>query len=251
MSTPPRNVPALLATADAYLFDLDGVITPTALVHRGAWSRLFTEFFARHGVERQYTEDDYFAFVDGRPRYDGVRDVLASRGIVLPEGDIDDPSDAETVTGLGNRKNELFTAELEESGIEAYPGSIAFLDATPGHRVALVSSSRNAIPVLERAGIRDRFEVVVDGTAVTEHDLAGKPAPDTFRYAAALFGLPPERCVVFEDAPSGVEAGAAGGFGLVVGVDRGAGAATLRASGADLVVSDLAELIPSIGGHRA
>ncbi len=251
MSIRSTDIGTSLAAAEAYLFDLDGVITPTAMVHRRAWSRLFNDYFDSRGIRPAYTEDDYFAHVDGRPRYDGVRDVLATRGVVLPEGSIDDLSDAETVAGLGNRKNELFTAELTENGIEAYPGSLQFLDIATGHRIALVSSSRNAVPVLESAGILERFEVIVDGTAVTEHALTGKPAPDTFLFAAHQLGVPPERCVVFEDAPSGVEAGHAGAFGLVIGVDRGAGVDTLTAAGADHVVADLADLVPLLSESRA
>ncbi|WP_017934120.1 HAD family hydrolase [Nocardioides sp. Iso805N] len=231
----------------AILFDLDGVVTPTAVVHMRAWSEMFNAFLQEHAPDQPpYTDSDYFAHVDGKPRYDGVRDFLASRGITLPEGSSDDPPTAETVRGLGNRKNDAFNAVLERDGVEAYPGSVAFLDhlrelAIP---LAVVSSSANAPAVLEAAGLLDRFAVVVSGAVAEEHHLAGKPAPDTFLYAAGVLGSDPGDAVVLEDAVSGVRAGAAGGFGLVVGVDRGAGHDTLRDAGAGLVVDDLADLVP-------
>lgn len=228
------------------LFDLDGVLTPTAEVHMRAWEKMFGEFLSARG-ERPYTTDDYFAHVDGKPRYDGVRDFLASRDIALPEGDPSDPTDRETVCGLGNRKDDMFNRILAEDGVRAYPGSVACLDdlAHRGVHVAVVSSSRNAPAVLEAAGIADRFEVVVDGRVAQEHRLAGKPSPETFAYAAQRLGTSNERSVVVEDALSGVVAGNAGGFGLVIGVDRGAGAGALREAGADVVVQDLQELVAS------
>lgn len=212
-----------------------------------AWSRLFTPYLAAHGVA-PYTEQDYFAYVDGKPRYDGVRSLLHARGIDLPEGTPADDPALDTVCGLGNRKNAEFTAELEEHGVAPYPGSLRFLTAAidAGYEVAVVSSSANARSVLETAGILDRFEVVVDGAVAREDGLAGKPAPDTYLDAATRFGLTAAQCVVVEDATSGVEAGRNGAFGLVVGVDRGAGADALRAHGADLVVSDLADLLPDL-----
>lgn len=228
------------------LFDLDGVLTPTAEVHMHAWEKMFGEFMSARG-ERPYTTADYFAHVDGKPRYDGVRDFLASRDIALPEGDPSDPTDRETVCGLGNRKDDMFNRILAEDGVQAYPGSVACLDdlAQRGMHVAVVSSSRNAPAVLEAAGIADRFEVVVDGKVAQEHRLTGKPSPETFAYAAQRLGTSNERSVVVEDALSGVVAGNAGGFGLVIGVDRGAGAGALREAGADVVVQDLQELVPS------
>ncbi len=232
----------------ALLFDLDGVLTPTAEVHMRAWGRMFTDFLAGRGVLPPYEPGDYFAYIDGKPRLDGVRSMLASRGVTLPDGDpADDPS-LDTVAGLGNRKNAAFTAELAENGVTAYPGSVSFVDRAiaAGVAVAVVSSSRNAEPVLRAAGLRDRFEVVVDGVVAAAEGLPGKPAPDTYLHAASRLGMTAAECVVLEDAHSGVEAGRAGAFGLVVGVDRGAGAVELMASGADLVVEDLAELIPDL-----
>ena len=230
---------------DAALFDLDGVLTPTAEVHMRAWRNLFTDYLTLKGeTGRPYTEADYFDHIDGKPRYDGVRDFLASRDITLAEGEPSDPSDADTVCGLGNRKNDFFAAALADDGVEPYPGSVELLDHLEqrGTKVAVVSSSRNAPAVLEAAGLADRFEVVVDGQVAAEEGLPGKPAPDTFLSAADRLGVDPGRAVVFEDAVSGVSAGHAGGFGLVVGVDRGVGPDKLTEAGADRVVTDLAEL---------
>ncbi len=231
----------------AYLFDLDGVLTPTAEVHQYAWSRLFTPVLDDHRVA-PYTSADYFAHIDGKPRYDGVRDLLASRGIRLPEGAPDDAPDADTVHGLGNRKNVEFTATLRDEGVAPYPASVRFLDAVvaAGAQVAVVSSSRNAPAVLRAAGLADRFEVVVDGEVAAARGLPGKPAPDTFRYAAERLGIPASDCAVVEDAESGVQAGAAGGFGMVIGVDRGTGEQVLRARGADVVVHELDELLDEL-----
>ncbi|WP_169164751.1 HAD family hydrolase [Cellulomonas taurus] len=228
----------------AVLFDLDGVLTPTAVVHMHAWARLFTPVLDQHGVA-PYSDADYFAFIDGKPRYDGVRSLLTSRGIDLPWGDPTDAPEAETVCGLGNRKNAVFTEVLRTEGVTPYPGSVALVDAliADGRRVAVVSSSRNAVPVLAAAGLTDRFPVVVDGLVAAARHLPGKPAPDTYLDAAAQLGVPAAQAVVVEDAESGVASGRAGDFGLVVGVDRGAGAETLIAHGADLVVDDLAELL--------
>ncbi|MTB72508.1 beta-phosphoglucomutase family hydrolase [Arsenicicoccus sp. MKL-02] len=231
---------------DAALFDLDGVITPTAIVHMRAWSEMFNAYLTSRGIAEPYTDEDYFAYVDGKPRYDGVRTFLASRGITLPEGEPTDAPGTETVCGLGNGKNDAFRTVLERDGVEPYAGSVQLLDhlAAIGTKVAVVSSSQNARPVLTSAGLVDRFPVIVDGVVARQDRLAGKPAPDTFLDAAERLGVPRERAVVLEDAESGVAAGRAGGFGLVVGVDRGAGVDRLTASGADVVVSDLAELVP-------
>ncbi len=231
---------------DTALFDLDGVITPTADVHMSAWEQLFSGFLASRGVQEPYVSEDYFHFIDGKPRYEGVRSFLASRHLELPEGDPSDPSSAETVCGLGNRKNDAFSAVLSEHGVTAYPGSVALLDhlAKVGVKIAVVSSSRNAPAVLVAAGLRDRFEVVVDGNVAADHGLVGKPSPQTFEFAARQLGTPVGRAVVLEDALSGVAAGHAGGFGLVVGVNRGVGADRLQESGADVVVDDLDELVP-------
>jgi beta-phosphoglucomutase family hydrolase len=231
---------------DAVLFDLDGVITPTAEVHMHAWAEMFSAFLADHD-SGPYTEQDYFSFVDGKPRYEGVAALLASRGIDMPWGDPTDPPEAATVCGLGNRKNLLFGVVLARDGVEAFPGSVALLDAldTRGTRMAIVSSSANAPDVLRAAGILDRFETVVDGAVAEELGLAGKPRPDTYEHAADVLGVPHGRAVVVEDALSGVEAGAAGSFAYVVGVDRGAGAQALLEHGADVVVKDLSELVPT------
>jgi beta-phosphoglucomutase family hydrolase len=230
------------------LFDLDGVLTPTAEAHMRAWQELFVDFLTKRGiVDQPYVEKDYFDHIDGKPRYDGVRSFLASRGIQLADGDPSDGPELETVCGLGNRKNAFFSAVLSDEGVEPFPGTIQLLDelAERGTKVAVVSSSKNAPAVLEAAGLSSRFEVVVDGNVAAERHLLGKPSPDTFVDAAAQLGVPIERAVVFEDAVSGVEAGRAGNFGLVIGVDRGVGADRLRQSGADLVVADLAELVAS------
>ncbi|MCW2831706.1 MAG: haloacid dehalogenase [Aeromicrobium sp.] len=229
---------------DAALFDLDGVITPTAEVHMRAWDQMFNDFLHERGVDEPYTDDDYFTYVDGKPRYDGVRSFLASRDIELPGGDPSDPPSAETVSGLGNRKNDDFEQILRDEGVAPYPGSVTLVKALVerGTKMAIVSSSRNAAAVLSAAGVLDYFPVIVSGKEAEQRGLPGKPAPDTFLDAAAQLGVPKERCVVFEDALSGVRAGAAGDFGLVVGVDRGAGADALTTNGADVVVTDLAEL---------
>ena len=243
--TSPRDVD--LSGIRGYLFDLDGVLTPTAVVHMHAWSRLFTPFLEQHGAE-PYTDADYFAHIDGKPRYDGVRSLLASRGIVVPEGEVTDGASEDTVHGLGNRKNDAFNATLAEEGVEAYPASVAFLDAVQasGCHVAVVSSSKNAPAVLAAAGLADRFEVVVDGSVAARDGLPGKPEPDTFERAAELLGLPTTVCAVVEDAESGVKAGAAGEFGVVIGVDRGVGRHTLAELGADVIVDELDELIPAV-----
>lgn len=222
---------------DGVLFDLDGVITPTAEFHEHAWGELFADF--------DYTEADYLRYIDGKPRYDGVRSFLASRNVTLPDGDPGDPPGNETVCAMGNRKNELFNTILERDGIEPYPGSLATLDLLDrtGIRSAIVSSSKNARNVLDAAGLSDRFEVVVDGLVAADEHIAGKPAPDMFLLAARRIGVEPGRAVVVEDAVSGVAAGAAGGFAVVIGVDRGAGAGTLLDHGASFVVDDLAELL--------
>ena len=235
----------------AVLFDLDGVVTPTAEVHMRAWSEMFNEFLSSGdqggGDRAEYTDADYFAHVDGKPRYDGVRDFLSSRGIDLPEGSSEDSADTLSVRGLGNRKNDAFNAVLERDGVEAYAGSVALLDHLRdlGTPLAVVSSSANAPSVLEAAGLADRFATVVSGAVADELGLPGKPAPDTFVYAAEVLGTTPEHAVVLEDAVSGVRAGAAGHFALVVGVDRGAGEQVLTDAGAHLVVPDLADLVPA------
>jgi beta-phosphoglucomutase family hydrolase len=238
-------------SVDAVLFDLDGVITPTAEVHMHAWAEMFSAFLAQQHAA-PYTEQDYFAHVDGKPRYDGVAALLASRGLDLPWGDPGDTPETHSVCGLGNRKNAVFGAVLARDGVQAYPGSLQLLDALEarGTRMAIVSSSANARDVLLAAGLLDRFETVVDGAVARARGLPGKPRPDTYQYAADALGVDHPRAVVVEDAVSGVEAGAAGDFALVIGVDRGAGAETLRDHGADLVVADLAELVPGARADR-
>jgi beta-phosphoglucomutase family hydrolase len=240
---------------DAVLFDLDGVVTPTAEVHMRAWSEMFNEFLKEYAEQHPdddadtspYTDADYFAHVDGKPRYDGVRDLLSARGITLPEGGPDDEdASGPTVRGLGDRKNRAFNRVLERDGVTAYPGSVALIDHLRdlGKPMAVVSSSANAPAVLEAAGLADRFQTVVDGKVARELGLPGKPAPDTFLHAASELGASAGTSVVIEDAVSGVRAGRAGDFGLVLGVDRGAGAETLEEAGADVVVSDLVETLP-------
>ena len=235
---------------DAVLFDLDGVITPTAEKHMQAWNQMFTAYFTERGIE-PYSDDDYFRYIDGKPRGEGIASMLAARALTLDEGDDDDTADADTIAGLGVRKNVIFR-ELLDRGIEAYPGSVAYLNALDAADIAscVVSSSKNAEIVLEAAGLRDRFEIIVDGNVAAAEGIPGKPEPDTYLRGAELLGVPADRCVVIEDAVSGVQAGAAGGFARVVGVDRGAGREILLREGADLVVVDLAELIPGLQGVR-
>ena len=221
----------------AVLFDLDGVITPTALIHERAWADLFAPW--------GFTNADYLAYVDGRPRYDGVRTFLASRGVELPEGDPSDPPGDTTICALGNRKDEMFNAVLARQGIKPYPGSVAVLDRLDelGIPSAIVSSSKNARTVLQAAGIEDRFDTVVDGNTLVDEQLPGKPDPAMFLHAASQLDVPPARAVVVEDAISGVEAGHAGDFGLVIGVDRGGNRQALDDAGADIVVDDLGETL--------
>jgi beta-phosphoglucomutase family hydrolase len=233
------------------LFDLDGVLTQTAKVHAAAWKEMFDDYLrarAQRTGERFVPFDagpDYDEYVDGKPRYDGVRSFLQSRGIELPDGSPDDPPSAETIDGLGNRKNELVLKLIERDGVEAYEGSIRYVKAArdAGLRRAVVSSSTNCRDVLKAAGIIDLFEEIVDGTVAREQGLKGKPAPDTFLAGARALGLEARAAAVFEDAVAGVEAGRAGSFGFVVGVDRVGHAEALRAHGADVVVKDLAELL--------
>lgn len=231
--------------ASALLFDLDGVLTPTAVVHEQAWQELFDGYLAEAGHSDGYRESDYFDHIDGKPRFDGVRDFLTSRGITLPEGPADDAPTNQTVQGLGNRKNAIFNQIVDTRGVEPYPGSVKFINAAleRGLHVAVVSSSRNAPAVLKAAGLDHHFEVVVDGQVAAAVGLPGKPDPATFTYAASLLGVPTEECIVVEDAVSGVQAGKAGNFMSVIGVDRGAGRQTLLDAGATLVVDDLDDLL--------
>lgn len=230
----------------ACLFDLDGVLTDTASVHRAAWKATFDPILAARG-QSPFTDDDYARFVDGKPRADGVRDFLASRGIRLPEGDSADPPDAETVYGVGTRKNELLLAKIREDGVKVYEGSRRYLEAArdAGLRRAVVSSSANTPDVLRVTGLDELIEARVDGNTIIERKLPGKPAPDSFLAGAQLLGVDAAAAVVFEDATAGVQAGAAGHFGYVVGVNRldARHAADLRSSGASVVVDDLADLL--------
>ena len=235
----------------ACLFDLDGVLTQTAKVHAAAWKEMFDAFLQERS--RQTGEPfrpfeiatDYAQHVDGKLREDGVRSFLVSRGITLPEGEPDDPPTALTVHGLGTRKNDLVLDLVERDGVEVYAGSVRFVEAVrdAGLRRAVVSASKNTQQVLAATGIEHLFEVRVDGVVAAEKRLRGKPAPDTFLAAAAALGVGPTRCAVFEDAVAGVQAGRAGGFGWVVGVDRVGKAEALRSHGADIVVGDLGELL--------
>jgi len=234
----------------AFLFDMDGVITDTASIHAACWKIMFDEYLekaARQKAQPILPFDpiaDYTKYVDGKLRYAGVRDFLNSRGIFLPEGAPEDPPTAETVCGIGNRKDELVNDRLA-GGVEAYPGSIALLKflRRAGIKTAVVTSSQNCRTVLRAAKIDHLFDARIDGIAIAEHGLAGKPAPDSFLMAADILGAQPASSVVVEDAISGVQAGARGGFGLVIGVDRKGNEEELKANGAHLVVKDLAELL--------
>jgi len=235
-------------TIRACLFDMDGVLTDTASVHAEAWKRMFDEYLReRLGPDAEPFDiaRDYGLYVDGKPREDGVRDFLASRGIELPEGTPDDPPDADTIHGVGKRKNVLVLKLIEERGVDVYAGSVRFVDAAraAGLKTAVVSSSANTKLILDSAGIADRFEARVDGVTLATEHIKGKPAPDSFLRAAELLGVPPAEAAVFEDALAGVAAGHAGGFGVTVGVDRHGQPDALREHGADVVVSDLAELL--------
>lgn len=239
------------AGVTALLFDLDGVLTQTAKVHAAAWKQMFDEFLSQRAKETgaQFVPfdrvADYDEYIDGKLRYDGVRSFLASREIELPEGTPDDPPTADTVDGLGNRKNELVLDLIREHGVDVYDGSIRFVRAAreAGLRRAVVSASANTRQVLETTGIAELFEVRIDGVVAAEQQLRGKPAPDTFLAAARALEVEPGAAAVFEDALAGVAAGRAGSFGYVVGVDRVGQAQALREHGADVVVSDLAELL--------
>ncbi len=240
----------------AVLFDLDGVVTRTAHVHARAWQQLFDEFLASQTGEPERLRpfrlpEDYLAYIDGKPRYEGVQSFLLARGINLPWGEPGDPPDAATVCGLGNRKNRIFRRVLEEQGVEVFESTVALIRAlrSEGIGTACVSSSKNCMAVLERAGLTDLFDVIFDGRDLERERLRGKPHPDAYLQAAARLGVAPAEAAVVEDAIAGVAAGRAGRFGLVIGVDRGIGRAALTAAGADVVVGDLDELpLPGPGG---
>ncbi|NEK56669.1 HAD-IA family hydrolase [Geodermatophilus sabuli] len=228
------------------LFDLDGVLTRTATVHMAAWKRTFDEFLRRHDPgQPEFSQEDYNRFVDGKHRADGVRGFLASRGIQLPEGGPDDPPGAATVHVISEQKNAMVLRELEEHGVEVYPGSVRYLRAVKdaGLATAVVTASANGEKVIAAGGFADLIDARIDGVVAARDGLRGKPAPDTFLAGARALGVEPGAAVVYEDALSGVQAGRAGDFGYVVGVDRVGQADALRDAGADVVVTDLEELL--------
>ena len=242
----------------ACLFDMDGVVTQTAVVHAAAWKEMFDDFLRQH-AESTGTEfvpfdahAEYDAYVDGKPRLNGTRSFLASRGIDLPEGTPDDPPGTPTIYGLSNRKNDMVLAKLAAGGVQVYEGSVTYISAvrSAGISTAIVSSSANTVQILDSAGLAGLFDVRVDGVIAKERGLTGKPAPDTFLAAAEALKVPASRAAVFEDALAGVEAGRAGHFAIVVGVDRVGQAEQLRKHGADIVVKDLSELLSQDGSAR-
>jgi beta-phosphoglucomutase family hydrolase len=236
---------------DAVLFDLDGVVTDTAGIHATCWKQMFDKYLQKRASNRGEAfrpfdlTTDYRLYVDGKPRFDGVRDFLSSRGIELPEGDADDPAEVETVCGLGNCKNDLVNQAIADVGVEPYEGTVQFIHQlrSSGFKIAVVTSSQNCATVLKAANLDEFFEIRVDGNTIDEQGLAGKPAPDTFLVAAQLLAVEPMRAVVIEDAISGVQAGVNGNFGLVIGIARKGNADELKHHGAHLVVEDLAELL--------
>ncbi|WP_019874688.1 beta-phosphoglucomutase family hydrolase [Sporichthya polymorpha] len=237
----------LPAGTRACLFDLDGVLTSTAVLHAQAWKQMFDDFLAVAAPEQpEFDRRDYEQYVDGKPRLDGTHDFLAARGIVLTTGNETDPPDAATLWGLSNRKNDLIQELIRTHGVEVYPGSVDYVRAVraAGLRTAVVTSSANAVQVLDITHLTDLFDARIDGVVARERHMKGKPAPDTFLAGAEAVGATAADSAVFEDALAGVAAGRAGGFSLVVGVDRVGQADELRASGADVVVTDLAELLP-------
>jgi len=256
VSDPP---PVSFALYDVWLFDMDGVLTQTATVHAAAWKEAFDEFLLEETKRTGVTykpfdiEHDYETYVDGEPREDGVRNFLASRHITLPEGKVDDPKNARTVYGVGNRKNALVLKVMKEDGVKVFPGAVTLIEhlRSRGIRVGVVSASKNTVEALTAAGIVDLFEIIVDGNVVASKNLRGKPAPDSYLEGAREFGVDPTSAVVVEDALAGVQAGKAGKFGLVVGVDNHDVAPARRYAdallehGATLVVSNLADLISS------
>ncbi|MFW6056544.1 MAG: HAD family hydrolase [Chloroflexota bacterium] len=234
----------------AAILDMDGVITRSARTHLGAWKQLFDDYLRerceRTGEEfHPFTEEDYYRYVDGKPRYEGAESFLQSRGINLPFGGIEDPPEQETVSGLGNRKNRYFLSHLKEHGVDAYESTKGFIlrFKRTGGLVAAISSSRNARAVLDAAGVTDLFDAIVDGVDSARLSLKGKPYPDIFLEATRQLGVRPAESVVVEDAIAGVEAGKAGGFGLVIGVDRQGNNVGLKEGGADIVVRDLSDLM--------
>ena len=251
MSEPFSKNPITREKFDAVLFDLDGVITATAKVHAACWKKMFDEYLEKRAKERGEPfkpfdiENDYRLYVDGKPRFDGVRDFIRSRQIELPEGTPDDAPRTETVCGLGNRKNDFINEIIESDGVEVYEGTIDLVRQLQreGIKIAVVTSSQNCDVVLKAAKIGDLFKVRVDGNVILEKNLSGKPAPDSYLEGANRLGVEPKRAVVVEDAISGVQAGRNGKFGLVIGVARKGNAEELKKNGADMVVSDLGELL--------
>jgi alpha,alpha-trehalase len=250
----PRSEPRLALDVrrlglDAILFDLDGVVTQTASLHARVWRRLFNDFLARKALDRAdmafHLPEDYHAHVDGKPRIEGVQSFLQSRGIELPFGSPSDDPGSDTVWGLGNEKTHLFQEVLDQDGVEVFDGTVAFLRAVreSSLRTACVSSSFTCRTVLDRTRLTAEFDIIYDGHDLEREGRPGKPAPDGFLRAAALVGVEPAKAAVVEDAVVGVAAGRAGGFRLVIGIDRGAGRDALLDAGADIVVSDLAELM--------
>jgi beta-phosphoglucomutase family hydrolase len=239
----------------ACLFDMDGVVTQTAVVHAAAWKEMFDEFLRSHAEKTgtQFVPFDaraeYDAYVDGKPRLDGTRSFLESRGIHLPEGTPDDPPGTWTLYGLSNRKNQLVLAKIAAGGVQVYEGTTSYIGAVKAHGMstAIVSASANTELVLKSAGIADLFDVRIDGVIAKQRSLRGKPAPDTYLAAAEALHVTPEHAAVFEDAQAGVAAGRAGAFAFVVGVDRVGQAEELLKHGADIVVRDLAELLDKDG----
>jgi beta-phosphoglucomutase family hydrolase len=237
---------------DAVLFDLDGVLTATASIHAACWKEMFDDFLRRYSEKSGQAfqpfeiESDYRPYVDGRPRYEGVRAFLESRDIRLKEGEANDSPSLETICGLGNRKNDMVNEAIRIKGVEPFAGSVALVRhlREAGLKTAVVSASANCQTVLEGAGIADLFDIRIDGKVASEKNLPGKPAPDTFLAAAELLNVPPQRAVVVEDAISGVQAGRDGNFGLVIGVSREGDPEDLRKNGADIVVNDLSEVLP-------
>jgi len=240
-----------LKTLDGVIFDMDGVITDTAITHAKAWKQLFDEYLQKHARE-QYEpfvpfdiNKDYRLYVDGKPRYDGVKSFLESRGISLPQGQITDDIEKETVCGLGNRKNKYFTQQLNEEGVRIFDSSVTLIRQLKkeGIKTAVISASRNAEDVLRAGGVLDLFDAKVDGVDSDNLGLKGKPEPDIFLEAASELGVDPGRSAIVEDSIAGVEAGRKGKFKLIIGVDRAGHGSELKKQGADIVVNDLAELL--------
>jgi beta-phosphoglucomutase family hydrolase len=252
MSSPPSHIN--LAEYEAVLSDLDGVITKTARLHAAAWKRLFDEYLAHLSTQTGTSfapfdlEEDYRLHLDGKPRQEGVRDFLHSRGLELPLGNPDDSADLQTLYGLGNKKDAYFKIALRDTGVDVYPGTVEFLHLAErsGLKMAVVSSSHHCAEILEAVGLTPLFDIRVDGHDIDRLRLPGKPAPDSFWEAARRLAVHPRRAIVIEDALAGVRAGHAGGFGLVIGVDRRNQADALREHGADVVVEDLSALLPKI-----